>query len=233
MSAGSIAESQVTPQMMGQVAPDVLSPQGGQQMFQKMAKATLDKKGLDAVFKAIADKYEGNFTSRIKAPQTVAQKIVQKRVEGRDYGLDNVNDLYGARLIMDKKNFPKALKDIEKIADVLNFKINKSEDASHGTYEGYHVDMQGKDGNKFEVQLHTPQSNLEATVNHTMRSQFGENPQNDAVQTLREKQAKVAKDLPNDKANVVAQALQKMSSNQGGQISPTQSAQALAMAQGK
>lgn len=222
----AIGESQVNPQMMGQVAPDVISPQGGQQMFQKMAKATLDKKGLDAVFKAIAEKYNGDFASRIKNPETVAQKIVQKRLQGREYGIDNVNDLYGARLIIKKKDFSKAVKDIEKVASALDFKINKNEDASHGTYEGYHVDMQDKNGGKFEVQLHTPHSEAESVINHSLRSMYGENPAPE-VEKLRNKQAQIVKTLPNDKARQLSETVKQLGQQTQGPIPPQITAQLL------
>lgn len=222
----SIGESQVTPQMMQQTAPDVMSPQGGQQMFQKMAKATIDKQGLDAVFKAIAEKYNGDFISRLKNPQTVAQKIVQKRLQGRKYGLDNVNDLYGARLIMEKKDFPKAIKDIEKVASALGFKINKNEDASHGTYDGHHIDMQDNHGGKFEVQLHTPHSEAESSINHSLRSVYGENPVPE-VEELRKRQAELVKKLPNDKARQLSETVKQLGQQVQGPIPPQVTAQLL------
>lgn len=216
MNPDSIGEAQVTPPVMGQVAPDVLSQEGKQQLYQKMAKATLDKKGLDMVFGAIAKKYDGDFVSRIKDPKTVVQKIVQKRLQGRDYKLEHVNDLYGGRLIMSKKDFPKAVKDIQKVAEALDFKINKNEDASHGTYEGYHVDMEDKQGGKFEVQLHTPQSESESVVNHSLRSSFGENPP-EAVEALRNQQAEIAHSLPDDKARAISETVKGLAKNNGGQ----------------
>lgn len=222
----TIGESQVTPQMMQQVAPDVMGQQGGQQMFQKMAKATLDKKGLDSVFQAIAEKYHGDFTSRVKDPKTVAQKIVQKRLQGREYGVDNVNDLYGARIIIKKDEFSKALKDITKVAKKLNLKIEKSEDASHGTYEGYHVDMKDKQGGKFEVQLHTPHSEAESVVNHSLRSVFGED-QKGPVDKLRKEQAKVVKKLPDEKARAISETIKQMGKQTQGPLDPRITAQLL------
>ncbi len=39
----SIGEAQVTPQTMGQVTPDVVSPEGKQALFQHLAVATQEK----------------------------------------------------------------------------------------------------------------------------------------------------------------------------------------------
>lgn len=210
----NVGEAQITPPVQGQVASDVVSPQGKQELFNRMAKATVDKKGLDMIFGAIAQKYGGDFTSRVKSPQTVVQKIAQKRIQGRDYNTSDVNDLYGARLITEKKNFPKIIKDIEKVSSVLGFDINKNEDASHTGYEAHHIDLQSPDGNKFEVQLMTPQANLEASANHGLRSVHGENPPPQVAQLI-DAQAKITKQIPDDKALALSTALQEMGKQNG------------------
>lgn len=231
MKNGNIGEAQIQPQHIAQIAPDVVSDNGKQQMFVKMSKAVVEKPGLDAIFKAIASKYGGDFISRIKSPQTVAQKVATKRLQGRDYKLEDINDSYGSRLTLQKKDFPKAIKDIEKVASALGMDIQKNEDASHSTYSAHHLDIQSPSGNKFEVQLMTPQGNVESLANHTVRAQHGEEPDNEAVVQFRDKQAQIAKKLPDDKAKAVTSALQSLSQQQNGQISPIQSAQTLSMAQ--
>lgn len=228
----NVGESVINPQVQQQVAPDVVSPQGKQQLFNKLATATVNKKGLDQIFGAIANKYGGTFSSRVKSPQTVVQKIAQKRIQGRDYNTSDVNDLYGARLITEKKNFPKIIKDIEKVSSVLGFDINKNEDASHGTYKGWHIDMQDPQGGKFEIQLHTPQSEAEAVVNHSLRSQYGEEPDNPAVEQLRNKQAAIVNQLPDQKARAISEGVKQLGKQNGGQpIDPRVIASTLAQQQ--
>ena len=227
----NVGEAAIPPQVQGQVAGDVVSPQGKQELFQRMAKATVDRKGLDEIFGAIAKKYGGDFDSRIKSPQTVVQKIAQKRLQGRDYKIDDVNDLYGGRLIIQKPDFPKAIEDIKKISEALNFDIYKNEDASHGTYKGWHLDLKDSQGGKFEIQIHTPQSESEAVVNHSLRSQFGEKP-NEAVEKLRQTQAKIVHKLPDIKARGVSEGIKQLSRQNNGQpLDPKLIATALATQQ--
>jgi ppGpp synthetase/RelA/SpoT-type nucleotidyltranferase len=233
-SQSQIPEGQVSPQMQQQVAPDVASQQGQQALFQKAVHANVAKKQLDAVMEAVASHLGATTNSRVKNIETASKKIAQKRMQpGRgDYGIEDLNDMLGARLVVKSdKDIPKAKQAIEKLASAGVFDINKQQQVKQGSYNAYHFDVTLSNGTKAELQVHTPQSEAEASVNHSLRSEHGEKPNDPAVTQLKDKQAAIAKSLPNDKAKAVTGAIQQMMQQQGGQVAPQQSAQLLAQAQ--
>src|SRR5579859_5439888 len=150
-------ESAITPQVAAQTAPDVVNPQGLQQLHQQMS-ATIAQKGmLDFIFKGIAQKTGAQFSSRIKNAQSVVQKIAQKRMQGRDYNLDDVNDAYGARFITADKDVQDEIKKLVSKAESLGvIQITKKQDVTTGTYHAYHIDFQTKDGANGEIQIMKP-----------------------------------------------------------------------------
>lgn len=226
----NVPEGQISPQTLQQVAPDVASPSGQQQLFTKAVKAHVAKKQLDAIMQAVATHLGATTNSRVKNIETASNKIVQKRLQGRnEYNIDSVNDMLGTRIILKNKgDFPKAKQVLEKLADAGVFTINKQQPVKKGSYDAYHMDVTMGNGTDAEIQLHTPQSEAEAMVNHSMRSQYGEKPNDPNVEALKEKQAGIVKTMPNDKAKAVTDALQQMMQQQKGQVLPQQSAQLLA-----
>jgi hypothetical protein len=78
-----------------------------------------------------------------------------------------------------------------------------------------------------ELQLMTPQENLESVANHSLRALNGEKPEGDDKK-LRQQQANIAKKTPNNKAQNIANALQSMQQQQGTQpLNPAVDAQTL------
>lgn len=220
-----LAEEQVTPQMAQQVAPDVVSPQGQQQLQAKAIAANKIKGVLDQAFGMAAKTLGGKSSSRIKDIDTAQKKIVQKRLQGREYGIGDVNDMLGIRLVVDKSDIPKAKKEVQSMEKAGLFKINKQEEVKTGTYSAYHYDLTTPDGVKAEAQLMYPQQEAESMLNHSIRSVVGEKP-DPAMKAVVDAQAKIASKLPNEKANQVAETLKAMmKQNQNDPLAPTITAQ--------
>jgi len=228
----SIGESSITPQQQGQVAGDVVSPQGKQQLFTHLAAATQQKDLLDFIFKGIAEKAGAEFSSRVKNPQTVVQKIAQKRMQGRDYGVEDINDAYGSRIVVKSaKQVPEIKKFVEKAEELGILKINKSEMVSTDYHKAWHIDFKTKQGTSGELQILTPQEEANSVINHDLRSVFGEKMKRQ-VKQLANMQSEKAKQLPNDKAHKLAQMVSQLHANTKGQpLPPRVNAQALASIQ--
>lgn len=217
MNAASVGESQITPQMQQQITPDVVSPQGKQQLMQHLGAATQEKPMLDTILKNLASKIGADFSSRVKNPQTVVQKIAQKRLQGRDYNVQDVNDAYGARIVINNaKQLAQAKEGLQHLAKAGAINILKSQDVTSDTYHAYHFDIQTPKGTRGEVQLMTPKEELESLANHSLRSVYGED-QPDHVQTLRDTQASLAKNISNAKAKQLSEPIKHLSSQTNGQ----------------
>lgn len=203
-------ESQIGAQTIQQIASDVVSQQGISKLHQKMVGTALTKPVLDQQLEKIAKQTGTDFQSRIKNATTVVQKIAQKRIQGRKYGIDDINDTYGGRFIVDnKKNIPEVLDLVRKMALSNNLKVLNDERVKTGTYNAHHIDFQTPNGIKGEVQVMTPQQALESVANHSLRSMHGENPE-DNVKLLRNKQAQIAAQTPNELAKQKADIIQKI-----------------------
>lgn len=226
-------EASITPQQVQQVAPDTTGQQGAAQMIAKLVGAHKIKNMLDGAFKLAAEHTGATFSSRIKDPETIQKKIVQKRLEQRDYDIDDIRDAYGGRFTVDSSSdIPKVKKQIEDMSKIGLFKIEKQEQRNAGTYNAYHYDIKTPDGHYAELQVHTAQSALESVANHDIRAVHGEKPQNEAINTLKEKQAQIAKSMPSDKAQAVTEALQAIHKQNGNKpISPQITASILAQSQ--
>ena len=210
-----VPEAQVTPPVQQQVTPDLVNEQGQQQLAGKIAQTTEKKDFLDYILKGIAEKAGADFSSRVKNPETVVQKVATKRLAGRKYGLDDVNDVYGGRFIIKNSSEVNSIKKMLKTAEELGvFKIGKTEERTQATYHAHHLDITTPDGVKGEIQIMTPQEELEAVANHSLRSVHGEKPPEDVAQ-LRDKQAELAKKLSNSKAHEKAQQIQDVAKQLG------------------
>ncbi len=189
----------------------MVSEQGKQQLASKLTKTIEKKDFLDFILKGIAEKVGAEFSSRIKNPQTVIQKIATKRLAGRKYGLDDINDAYGGRFIIKHSSDVSKVKEmLKKAAELGVFKIGKAEDRRDETYHAYHLDITTKDGVRGEIQIMSAKEELEAVANHSLRAVHGENPPPE-VKNLRNKQAELAKTISNSKAHAAAQAIQQIS----------------------
>lgn len=220
----SIGEEAINPQMQQQMAGDI-SPQMVQQ---KLASTISEKEKLDYILKGIAQNTKSEFNSRIKNPDTIVKKIAQKRMEGRDYGIDNINDAYGGRFIVeDTKDIPKIKSLIEKASEIGLFNINKAQVVKNGNYHAFHFDIETPAGAKGELQIMTPQEELESVSNHPLRSVYGEKAPPE-VETLKDMQSKMAAKMPNAKAHEKAMQIQQASkANNDKPIDPSLIAQIL------
>ena len=217
MNPQAIGEAAITPQTEQAVAPDVSSQQGQSQLFQKAVQANQAKPIFDTLLKKIATKLGGESSTRVKSIETAAAKIAQKRLQGRDYGIPDINDMLGGRIIIkNKDDFSQAKSAIKAAAKQGSFKINEAEPVKQGTYRAFHYDVTLPNGVGAEIQIHTPHSASEAVVNHDLRAVHGEKPESPAVTTLRELQAKLIDKLPGDKAvalSKIVQDLRKQNNN--------------------
>lgn len=222
-----IPEESVTSQVAQQVAPDV-TPQALQA---KQVGANKIKNVLDQALGMAAKKLGGTFSSRVKDADTMQKKIVTKRLAGRDYNLEDLNDAWGGRLVVDKSDIGKAKSEIKDMEKSGLFKIKKQEDVSTGTYHAFHTDIITPDGNKGEIQIMQPQERAESLLNHSIRAMAGEKP-NPALKAVVEAQASIAKKLPNDKASQMSDVLEQlMKQNQNNPLPPTITAQVAQQAQ--
>lgn len=197
------AEKSLTPSVVAQKGKDLFNPEAKQQSASMFQRATTEKPVLDNAFGAIAQKSGATFDSRIKAPDTMLQKIILKRAQGRSYDLQNVNDIYGGRItVTSPDQFQSVLQQIQK----TGLKIISSEPVKTDTYNAYHVDFQTPTGMKGEIQIMTPQQSAESLVNHGIRSQYGEKPA-EPIQTIKEQNANVVKQMPPQQAQQVADSL--------------------------
>lgn len=206
-----IAEQQVTPQLAAKIAPDVVNSQGQQKLQEKLIGANKIKSILDQAFQLAAKTVNGTFSSRIKSPDTAIKKLITKRVEGRkDYDIDNINDLAGFRITINKQSDDKKiLKEVKNMEAAGLFRIDKSELVRTGTYESKHVDFTTPDGNKGELQIMTHQQKATSLINHSLRSQYGENPP-EPIKKVQEAQAKLTDNTSNNKAESISKTMEQL-----------------------
>lgn len=222
---GDVGEAQITPDVAQTVAPDALSGEGIADLSQRQDDAHKAAGVLNAVLDQVADEVNAKVENRIKSPNVIIQKIGQKRLEGRsDYGLDNINDMWGGRLVIDDpKKEQKTVDAIKDLADKGVFKIVDSQPIDKDNYHAYHVDIQYTlpDGHTVngEIQIHTPQSVAQAAVSHDPRYIFGETLPKPAEEVLN-RESKVVKKMPNDKAQKLADTLVKKRKTNGDQPLP-------------
>lgn len=217
----SIGEQSIPAQQIQQTVPEAGQQQGQMQLLAKLVGGNKIKNMLDEAFKLAAKHVGATFNSRVKNADSMIKKVAQKRLQKRDYDIDDINDAYGGRFITDKPGqISNIKKQMEKMEDIGLFKIKKEEPVKHGTYDAYHYDIESPDGHRGEVQIHTAQSELEAVANHDLRAVHGEKPQDKSVEHLKEAQLKVAKAMPPDKARSVTDALQQLHKNSNNQPLP-------------
>lgn len=229
-----VGEAQITPDIQAKLAADIVSPQGRQELSQKLAKATAEKGLLDHLFRSIASRSGATHSSRIKNAETVVQKVAQKRLEGRNYNLSHINDAYGSRIIVsDEKDIPKVLSLVEKAADKGLMKITKSELIKLDYHKAHHVDFVTPSGVKGELQILTPQEEANSVINHDLRAVHGERLP-ETAKKLADLQTKKVKQLPNSTAHQLAERVSALHSQvQGKPLAPQVNAQMLSQVAGK
>ncbi len=227
MNPQSIGEAAIPQSVQAQVSPDVTSQQGQSQLFQKAVQANKVKPAFDAMLKKVASKVGGESSSRVKQIETMAAKVSQKRLQGRDYGLDDINDSLGGRIVVKNKSqmnaAKSAIKDLEKQG---LFQINEAEPVKQNDYSAFHFDITLPSGLDAEVQIHDQRSAAKAVANHDLRAIHGEKPENDAVKRLRDVQAKTLDKMPGEKALAISKTIQSLRQQNGGKpIDPRMTAQ--------
>ncbi len=218
--AANDAEKSLTPEAVQQHGKDLFNPEAKQETGTMFQKATTEKPILDNAFSSIAQKTGATFDSRIKAPDTMLQKVILKRSQGRPYDLNNVNDIYGGRITVTS---PKQMQAVSQQIQKTGLKILSAEPVKSDTYNAFHIDFQTPTGTRGEIQIVTPQQSAESLVNHGIRSQFGENPPK-PVQAVKEQNAQVVKNLPDQQAVQVADTL-----TQQAKANPELSSQPIAL----
>ncbi len=223
-----IAEQDVTPELLKKVAPDVTSEKGQQKLMANAVMASKVKGMLDKALGLAADKLGGKSSSRIKSIETTMKKIGTKRLEHRDYHIDDINDTIGGRISVKKESdIPLAEKEIDQMEKVGLFRIKKKQDVNVGTYNARHIDVEFPNSTHGEIQLMTHQQEATSLVNHDLRAVHGENPP-PLVKSLQEKQAKITDKMSNDTAKTFSHALAALHQATDGQpVSPKITAQML------
>lgn len=226
-----VAEQQVTPPLAAKIAPDVVSQNGQQQLQEKQVAANRIKGILDQALAIAAKKLGGTFSSRVKDIDTMQKKIVTKRLAGRDYGINEINDAWGGRIVVDKSDIGKAKAEVKDMEKAGLFKIHKQEDVTTGSYHAFHTDITTPDGQRGEIQIMTPQERAESLANHSIRAVAGEKP-DAAMKAVTDAQAKIAKKLPNNKASQMGDIIEKMmKQNNNKPLPPQATAMVAAQAQ--
>lgn len=212
----TIGEQQIHPQLLQKVAPDVVSTEGQQKLQSKQLAAQRLQGVLDKALQIASTRLGGDASTRIKDTDTAMKKVGQKRLEGRaDYSIDDLRDLLGGRLVVDKDKIPQAKEEIGHMQKAGLFTIKKEEQRNVGDYQAYHYDVKMPDGTMAELQIHTKKSEASSIANHDIRANFGDKPPKE-WQQIQEKQAAMIDNMSGEKAKALTQALQslhKMSDN--------------------
>lgn len=211
------AEKSLTDTQMQQYGKDLQTPQAQAQLQQHLGVAQQVKPVLDNDFQQLAQANGAEFSSRIKTPDTALQKIVLKRSQGRDYGIQDINDSYGGRItIADSSQLPTVLSQIQQLANKGNFEVLGGEPVQKDTYNAYHIDIQTPDqqvgdttipGARGEIQVMLPQEKAESLANHGIRAEYGENPP-PQVEAIKDKNADIVNSLPEEDAEALSKQME-------------------------
>lgn len=211
----NVAEADITPQVMQQVIPDILNPQGLAKLLAMTQDAQMGKTILDMLFKQIAKKVTGRTSARIKNAEIILKKICQKRLTGEQYNLDSINDFVGNRIIVPTdKDIPKVLQEVKQLIGASPmFQLKKIQHIKKdGSYDAWHADivttLPGGQTVNSELQVMTPQSEATAAISHDQHYKYGEKIPKKAQERL-EPQVDKAQDMSNQEASKTAHALLK------------------------
>lgn len=214
-----MGEATIDQNTQQRMASDVVNPQGQQKMSSALASTMMKKGLLDFILKGISEKVGGEFTSRVKNPETMVQKIVKKRMDGEKYGMEDVNDVYGGRIIVNREDIPQVQKMLNKASELGVFDIKKQEMVKNEAHQAYHVDILTSDGVKGEIQVMTPQDELKSVAEHPLYSAIGDKLPKPAKELV-DKQGKVIDTLNKDTAHSKAMAIQELGKQNNGLVDP-------------
>ncbi len=210
-----VAEQEINDKLLKKIAPDVISENGQKELMAKRMAAHHMQGMLDRALAMASNAIGGTFSTRVKDSDVATKKIAQKRLQGRDYGIKNLNDMLGGRLVVNSpKDFDKAEEQINEMAKQGIFTIKKKEHIKTGNYDARHFDVKLPNGLTGEVQVHTKHSEAESMANHQIRAEFGEKPEG-IVKALRDKQADIIDDMHPDHAKALSHAISLLQKQDG------------------
>lgn len=225
-------EGQIPIQQLMRIMPDIFTPQGLESLNQKLTTAKQHQKEIEAVIKDIADSINADSSARVKNHAVSLKKIAQKRLEGRPYDIDDINDALGGRITLNNpSNKQKAIDAITQAEQDGKFTINKQQDIKDDTHDSVHFDITLPSGQQAELQLLPSQQELAVSVaGHDIYQTYGENPPPEAEQ-INKMQNKIIDKLPDKKAkNLSDKLLQMHKANSDIPLPPIATAQVVANA---
>lgn len=202
-------ELKITDDDLKRHAPDLIGKT--QQMGQDIGLVRKLQPHLDSIMKPIATKTGTDFVSRIKNPEMIIRKVIQKRMEDRNYQLSDINDLYGCRFVVkndqEEQEVKKAVKEAAKQG---KFHIVGEEARNKDTYHAYHFDLvfpisQGK-SIRCECQIMDQSAEAQAAVTHDAHAIYSDNPPKPVEKKL-DKQTKTIDKLPPIKQKKIAETM--------------------------
>lgn len=190
-------------------APDVIGKT--QQIGRELAIVNKFKPHLDAIMKPIASSTGSDFSSRVKNPEMIVRKVIQKRMEDPKYKLSDINDLYGCRYVVEnEQEIAKVKKAIEEGEKQGKYKIISGEARNKDTYHAYHFDLafplSAIKAIRCECQIMDRSAEAQAALTHDAHAIYSDNPPK-PVENKLDKQTKVVDQLPHIKQKQVADTM--------------------------
>lgn len=209
----SIGEQKIGDEELKKHAPDLLNENTRQDLASSLQIVGQYKPRLDKIMQPIADKTGTKMSSRIKHPRVIVRKVIQKRMQKRDYHLKDVNDTMGFRFVYTQKKQEQAVKsEIEKAAKNKQFVILKQQEVRSDNYRAYHFDiafpLQGGKTIRAEVQVMSQKEEAIATASHDAHAVDGDKPPKPIQKQLNKNEDKINK-MSNPKAEQVSDTLIK------------------------
>lgn len=131
---------------------DVLRNEG---FISKYNSTISERPSLEAILKKVAGDREIKIGEKEK--KTTAEKIISKLERRPNYNENDVTDMLRSTIIAkDSADKQAMLEGLKKHANVVDEDIHTKENNVWG-YEGTHAIIETKNGNKIEVQIHTPE----------------------------------------------------------------------------
>lgn len=202
-------ELQITDDDLKRHAPDLIGKT--EQMGQEIGLVRKLQPQLDAIMKPIAIKTGSDFSSRIKNPEMIVRKVIQKRIEKPDYKLSDINDLYGCRYVVkDSKQEEEVKKAIHEAAKQGQFSIEGEEARNKDTYHAYHLDLafplSATKAIRCECQIMDQSAEAQAAVTHDAHAIYSDTPPKPVEKKL-DKQTKTIDQLPPIKQKKIADTM--------------------------
>lgn len=202
-------ELQISDSDIKKHAPDLITK--GAQIASDLKIVHTIKPQLDQMMTKIAQSTGTTMSNRVKDPKQIVRKVVQKRMESRNYQLSDINDLVGYRFTTNNESeIPQVKKAIEQAAKNGALVIIDQQERDEENYHAYHYDVGFPIAHnktiRGEIQIMDANSEAQAAVSHDAHFIYGEKPPQQVQEKL-DKQNKVVQTLPPIKAKQVAKTL--------------------------